>query len=109
MPNTTIKETMLAANLQQNQALRARIEAVVRDKLWAAAANIDPTVPLPLDDLAWAVASTNAIRTAVRNAMDDGENANINQNIDAITDAALVASVTAAMTRLKIGVAPVAP
>lgn len=101
MANTTISETMLAGNLQRNEALRMRIESIFRDKLWDTP-GVNPTVHIPLDDLSWAVASTDSIRTMIRNAMDDGENSNINKNIGAITDQALYTAVISAMSRLNI-------
>jgi hypothetical protein len=104
MPNTTIKETLLAANLQQNINVRARIEAIVRDKLWEGTG--DPTVSIDMEALAWAVASEDGIRKAVRDAMDDEENTNINKNTDAIGDVLLYTTVGKAMTRLKIGTPP---
>ena len=101
MANTTIKETLLAANLQQNISLRSRIEAIVRDALWAGTG--DPTVAIDMEALSWAVASEDAIRLAVREAMDDVDNTNINKNIDAIPDPLLYTTVLQAMARLGIG------
>lgn len=102
MPNTTITDTLLAANLQQNISIRGRIEAIVRDKLWEG--TTDPTVQVDMDALAWAVASENKVRKAIRDVMDDVDNTNINKNTDAIGDALLVDTVGRAMIRLKIGV-----
>lgn len=94
-----IKETILAYNIQQNLAVRSRIEAIARDKLWDGVG--DPTIDLPIDDLAWAVASAEPIRAAVRNALDQ-QAPNINKSVDVITDAQLFTAVIAALTRLGI-------
>lgn len=96
----TIKETVLTYNIQTNVAVRSRIEAIVRDKLWAGTG--DPTVSLPIEDLAWAVSASEPVRKAVRDALDP-EQPNVARGCDAIEDTQLIPAVAAAMKRLKIG------
>lgn len=82
-----------------NGGLRNRIEALVRDHLWNDTTT-DPTAPIPLDSLAWAVATNPTIRNAVTVAIVDGE---INAAIDGIDETILERIILAALTRLNEG------
>lgn len=82
-----------------NGGLKNRIEALVRSHWWNDPA-VDPAAPVPLGDLAWAVAANPTILAAVTAAIVDG---NIGAAVDQIAEGDLEFVVLQALARLTGG------
>lgn len=96
-----MRETNLAYAIQMQPSLRYRIEAIAKDRLWDTV-EADPAQHVPLDHLAWAVASNDEIRKTVRAAFSAPEDPDVGRGVEAIGDAALAPIVYAAMQRLRM-------
>lgn len=67
-----------------------RVEAIVREHRWAGREN--PTAPVPVDQLAWAVATNATIRDGVEGRLDD-EAPSVSQACAGIPDTELTDAV----------------
>lgn len=93
-----METTALTYLLAQAPAVRQRVEAVVRQSWWDDAA-ADPTSVVPLDALAWAVATNVTIRAGVAERLNNG--ADLATAEAGITDNDLTFVVLQALTRLE--------
>ena len=92
-------ESMVAWLIQNDPNVRNRILAIVRNAWWNDATVVDPRAPVPLDDIAWAVATTKAVRDSVTAAYTEKPQASA--AMDAITDGQLVTAINKALARIK--------
>lgn len=96
-----MKESNLGYAIQMQTNLRYRIEAIVKDRWWDNPA-VDPSRPVPIDDLAWAVVANDPIRQTVRDAFASANEPNVGQAVEAITDQQLAPVIYAALVRLGV-------
>lgn len=96
-----MSESNLAAAIHASPNMSRRIEAIVRNAWWNDTTNNDPRAAIPLDQLLWAVASKDTIRTTIRDAGIAAGEANVDTAVDAVTDAALWAVINPALTWIK--------
>lgn len=79
-----------------NPGLRNRIEAIVR-KMWWLDLDADPTAYVPVDTIAWSVATNPTIFASVEAAIEADD---VAAAVDAIAEGDLEYQVTAALERL---------
>lgn len=95
--NQSPSQIMYATSI--NTGLRNRIEALVRAHYWSDTA-ANPTASVPLDALAWAVATNRTVLAGMTERIVDG---NIGAAVDGISETDLGPIVLAALARLNGG------
>lgn len=92
--------TSLMYAIFEDYGLRRRIEAVVRNHWWVDSSTANPTATVPVDALAWAVATNPTVQNTVKAAGGVGDT--IADATEAIPDGDLVYIVTTALPRLGL-------
>lgn len=79
-----METSSLRYEVQRYSPLRQRIEGIVRNSWWNAE-SVRPERPIPVEDLAWAVASNATILGSITTYMN-GDDTKFGEAVDSVSD-----------------------